>query len=321
MVKLDGAVETACRLGVADAVCDVVETGTTLRAAGLQIIGRAGADQRGDPGPPGGRRGDPGGRPAAAPAARRPRRPPVRDARLRLPERACSSRPPPITPGHRGADGQPAADARLVGGARDGARRPTPTGSWTSSGSSAPAPSWSRASTPPASEPAHASAPATSPAVRRLDRRAHPAASLALLALLTACASRRGGSAAAAAPADAPTRPAGGGIARPRTTCRSSSTAATAPSPRRWTLTCAGIADGTHPDAEAACAHLDGAGRPVRAAARPTSPAPSSTAARRRRTSPAAGTASRSTSSSPGPTAAASPSGTASGRCCRGRSD
>jgi ATP phosphoribosyltransferase len=39
IVKLDGAVETACRLGVADAVCDVVETGTTLRAAGLQIIG------------------------------------------------------------------------------------------------------------------------------------------------------------------------------------------------------------------------------------------------------------------------------------------
>jgi ATP phosphoribosyltransferase len=32
-------VETACRLGVADAVCDVVETGTTLRAAGLHIIG------------------------------------------------------------------------------------------------------------------------------------------------------------------------------------------------------------------------------------------------------------------------------------------
>jgi ATP phosphoribosyltransferase len=39
VVKLDGAVETACRLGVADAVCDVVETGTTLRAAGRHIIG------------------------------------------------------------------------------------------------------------------------------------------------------------------------------------------------------------------------------------------------------------------------------------------
>jgi ATP phosphoribosyltransferase len=39
VVRLDGAVETACRLGVADAVCDVVETGTTLRAAGLGVLG------------------------------------------------------------------------------------------------------------------------------------------------------------------------------------------------------------------------------------------------------------------------------------------
>jgi ATP phosphoribosyltransferase len=39
IVRLDGAVETACRLGVAEAVCDVVETGTTLRAAGLQVNG------------------------------------------------------------------------------------------------------------------------------------------------------------------------------------------------------------------------------------------------------------------------------------------
>lgn len=39
VVRLDGAVETACRLGVADAVCDVVETGTTLRSAGLRVIG------------------------------------------------------------------------------------------------------------------------------------------------------------------------------------------------------------------------------------------------------------------------------------------
>lgn len=38
VVRLDGAVETAVRLGVADAVADVVETGTTLRTAGLEII-------------------------------------------------------------------------------------------------------------------------------------------------------------------------------------------------------------------------------------------------------------------------------------------
>src|SRR5690606_17915896 len=35
LVPLDGAVENAVRLGLADAVADVVETGATLRAAGL----------------------------------------------------------------------------------------------------------------------------------------------------------------------------------------------------------------------------------------------------------------------------------------------
>ncbi|GAA5151390.1 ATP phosphoribosyltransferase [Microbacterium pseudoresistens] len=39
LVKLDGAVESAVRLGVADAIADVVETGTTLRQAGLEIFG------------------------------------------------------------------------------------------------------------------------------------------------------------------------------------------------------------------------------------------------------------------------------------------
>ena len=39
IVRLDGAVETAIRLGVADVIADVVETGTTLRAAGLAIFG------------------------------------------------------------------------------------------------------------------------------------------------------------------------------------------------------------------------------------------------------------------------------------------
>ena len=37
--RLDGAVETAIRLGVADVIADVVETGTTLRAAGLEVFG------------------------------------------------------------------------------------------------------------------------------------------------------------------------------------------------------------------------------------------------------------------------------------------
>jgi ATP phosphoribosyltransferase len=39
VVRLDGAVETAVRLGVADAVADVVSTGTTLRQAGLVPFG------------------------------------------------------------------------------------------------------------------------------------------------------------------------------------------------------------------------------------------------------------------------------------------
>ena len=39
VVRLDGAVETAITLGVADVIADVVETGTTLRNQGLEIFG------------------------------------------------------------------------------------------------------------------------------------------------------------------------------------------------------------------------------------------------------------------------------------------
>ncbi len=39
VIRLDGAVETAVRLGVADVIADVVETGSTLRQAGLEIFG------------------------------------------------------------------------------------------------------------------------------------------------------------------------------------------------------------------------------------------------------------------------------------------
>ncbi len=39
VVQLDGAVESAVKLGVADAVADVVSTGSTLRLAGLEIFG------------------------------------------------------------------------------------------------------------------------------------------------------------------------------------------------------------------------------------------------------------------------------------------
>jgi ATP phosphoribosyltransferase len=39
VVRLDGAVETAVQLGVADVVADVVSTGGTLKAAGLEVFG------------------------------------------------------------------------------------------------------------------------------------------------------------------------------------------------------------------------------------------------------------------------------------------
>jgi len=57
VTRLDGAVETSVQLGVADVIADVVETGSTLRNAGLEIFGepileseavlvtRAGVDQ------------------------------------------------------------------------------------------------------------------------------------------------------------------------------------------------------------------------------------------------------------------------------------
>jgi ATP phosphoribosyltransferase len=41
VITLDGAVEVAVRLGVAEAVADVVSTGSTLRQAGLEIFGPA----------------------------------------------------------------------------------------------------------------------------------------------------------------------------------------------------------------------------------------------------------------------------------------
>ena len=39
LITLDGAVEVAVRLGVAEAVADVVSTGSTLRQAGLEVFG------------------------------------------------------------------------------------------------------------------------------------------------------------------------------------------------------------------------------------------------------------------------------------------
>jgi ATP phosphoribosyltransferase len=39
VIRLDGAVETSIQLGVADVVADVVETGSTLHQAGLELVG------------------------------------------------------------------------------------------------------------------------------------------------------------------------------------------------------------------------------------------------------------------------------------------
>lgn len=39
LISLDGAVENSVRLGVADVIADVVETGTTLKRAGLAVFG------------------------------------------------------------------------------------------------------------------------------------------------------------------------------------------------------------------------------------------------------------------------------------------
>ena len=83
LVRLDGAVESAVRLGVADAIADVVETGTTLKAAGLEIFGppilqsEAAADRAPRRHARRRRRGP------APPPAQRAGRAPVRAARLR----------------------------------------------------------------------------------------------------------------------------------------------------------------------------------------------------------------------------------------------
>ena len=60
VIRLDGAVETAVRLGVADAIADVVSTGGTLRHAGLEVFGEPLLTSRG------GARTPPRGRAAAA---------------------------------------------------------------------------------------------------------------------------------------------------------------------------------------------------------------------------------------------------------------
>ena len=150
VVRLDGAVETAVRLGVADVIADVVATGTTLRQAGLEIFGepileseavlvrRRGAQPS----------------PAVDQLVRRLQGVIVArtyvmmdyDIPAELVETPCALTPgiesPTVSPLHERAGSR---CARWCPGA-------TPTGSWTTCGTSAPAASSSPTSTPAGSD-------------------------------------------------------------------------------------------------------------------------------------------------------------------------
>ena len=81
---------------------------------------------------------------------------------------------------------------------------------------------------------------------------------MALLVLLTACASGSAGSGGSVAspttdPADSA---AGGGIAQADNDLQVEFDPGDGTEPSSWTLTCVGFVEGSHPDAEAACAHL-----------------------------------------------------------------
>ncbi len=147
LIKLDGAVETAIRLGVADAIADVVETGTTLRQAGLELFGDPIMTVRGDPDPAGERRGSARAGATDPAAERRPGRPDLRDDGLRRARR-------PARTGLRdharvrGADGLAAGPAGLARRPGDGPAREPRSRSWTICGRSALGPSWSPTSPP-----------------------------------------------------------------------------------------------------------------------------------------------------------------------------
>ncbi len=149
VVHLDGAVETAIQLGVAQVIADVVETGTSLRNAGLDDLRRADHGVRGRRHPPHRRRrrGAQGAE-VPAPSAGRPGRPQLRDDGLRHPRRAGRARPSPSPPAW---SRRPSPRCTTRAGSRSApwSPPPTPSGSWTSSTTSAPAPSSPPASTPP----------------------------------------------------------------------------------------------------------------------------------------------------------------------------
>jgi hypothetical protein len=86
---------------------------------------------------------------------------------------------------------------------------------------------------------------------------------IGVLLLLTACASRDAadGSAGGAAGAGSDSG-AAGGTSRAANDLSIELDPGDGSAPYSWTLVCAGVADGTHPDPEAACTHLQGLDEP-----------------------------------------------------------
>ena len=151
VIRLDGAVENAVGLGLADVIADVVDTGGTLRQAG------PGAGRRRRPALDG--RADPRrGAPATGRSTQLVRRLSGVLVARRYVMLAYDVRADNLDaavrahPGHRVADHLAAAPGGLGGGAGDGAARPRSTRSWTSCTSWAPGPSSSPTSTPAASD-------------------------------------------------------------------------------------------------------------------------------------------------------------------------
>ncbi len=70
------------------------------------------------------------------------------------------------------------------------------------------------------------------------------------------------GSGDAPAAGDGGADPAAGGISQPENDLQVEIDLGDGSAPQTWTLTCAGLVEGTHPAAQAACDHLDGLEQP-----------------------------------------------------------
>ena len=79
---------------------------------------------------------------------------------------------------------------------------------------------------------------------------------IALLAVLTACASPSGNSGAPGPTSGSADPAAGGGIQQADNDLQIELDRGDGSEPESWTLTCVGFVEGSHPDAQAACDHL-----------------------------------------------------------------